>query len=563
MKLFICLLFTCNILFCQSLKPTDSEALVKLSISDLKNIPLSCNVTFVGFYSKKHFSFHTDNLGKLYILIPNNDTYTISIDASGTTFDYEILDLPEQTLELPLKFDTSTKPFINNDNIAKVNVFLYCINKPKNAEVLIKSIDNNITDSTKLDTINLFLNLNQEYKLSINGFTILNSKIKIDSFSNKPFYYIANIKNPDIVHLERISNKTVPFLINYIDIFSQLPANNQKITVISKKTKKEYTAVTSQNGTCLFLLPQDADYDISLSYRKNIFSISLDNSTDLKSVTYKVIYPTSDYFEKKRKDDSILIALRDLDYFKKYKNAETNNSKTLKEQLEDKAANIKNELEHDSLYFQKSGNVVCAVLHRMKDIWKSKMIVTDLTGSMYPYMNQLGIWFSLKMMTKEDNDYVFFNDGDGKPDYAKTIGTTGGIYYTDSDSSDIILDEITKTMRRGDGGDSPENDIEALLVAQEKMKKYAEVILIADNFSNVKDISYLYKLHIPIRIILCGSQNGINPDYIEIAYKTNGSLHTIEEDIMNLGKMVDGGSITLRGIKYLYSNGKFFKMYKS
>ena len=157
---------------------------------------------------------------------------------------------------------------------------------------------------------------------------------------------------------------------------------------------------------------------------------------------------------------------------------------------------------------------------------------------------------------------MFFNDGDQKSDSEKVIGNTGGIYYTNSNNNEIVIDKILETMSKGSGGDSPENDLEALIYAQRKNKSSTELILIADNYSSVKDISLLTQLKVPVRIILCGTDWGIHPDYIEIAYKTKGSLHTIEQDIMKLEKMTNGKTLKIGKYSFVYSNGKFFKKRK-
>jgi len=116
-------------------------------------------------------------------------------------------------------------------------------------------------------------------------------------------------------------------------------------------------------------------------------------------------------------------------------------------------------------------------------------------------------------------------------------------------------------MQNGGGGDAPENDIEALLRAQEKMvSDTSQLILLADNYSPVKDISLLNDINRPVRVIICGENGFLNMDCLEIAYKTGGSIHTIEEDIYNLTNLHDGESITINGTVYQFMKGKFFPL---
>ena len=110
---------------------------------------------------------------------------------------------------------------------------------------------------------------------------------------------------------------------------------------------------------------------------------------------------------------------------------------------------------------------VCAVLNRMGTAWKQKVIVNDLTGSMYPYMDEVLVWHKLNLQLKEKKSYFFFNDGDQTPDHAKQIGKTGGIYHTASTNDQTVAATMLETMRGGGGGDGPENDVEALIKAQQ------------------------------------------------------------------------------------------------
>ncbi len=372
-------------------------------------------------------------------------------------------------------------------------------------------------------------------------------------------YYILYIA--DSISATLLKSQQEAFLnVIYTNINTKLPVENEAIVVESKKGGKQYKGKTSKNGTCLFAVPLDDTYFINISQAKNVIQTKVESEVPIYLYDCLILYPSTKEILEQKRIDSIRLAERDILFKKLYATKITDEKPHLKENIITEAVPLKTKLKEDSQYFEKTGNVVCAVLYRFQQKWNSKMIVTDLTGSMYPYMRQLLLWHSLKMMTNENNDYVFFNDGDNKSDYSKVIGSTGGIYYTDSDSADIIIEKMNETMQNGNGGDGPENDLEALLYAQSKKNSFSELILIADNYSPVKDISLLEKLNVPVRIILCGTDwGGINPDYIEIAYKTKGSLHTIEQDITSLGELVNGNTLTIFNQTFIFSNGKFFK----
>jgi hypothetical protein len=181
---------------------------------------------------------------------------------------------------------------------------------------------------------------------------------------------------------------------------------------------------------------------------------------------------------------------------------------------------------------------------------------------MYPYMEQLALWLSFAMMKKEKTAYVFFNDGDSKMDHLKRIGKTGGIYPIESNNTDSVLNVMHTARSNGYGGDIAENNIEALLVAQKLGTPSSELIMIVDNYSCIKDIRLLPEVTKPVHIILCGVNvvTGINPDYLWVAYKTKGSIHTIEDDITDLGTLMEGKTITIRGRTYKLLSNSFFEI---
>jgi hypothetical protein len=66
----------------------------------------------------------------------------------------------------------------------------------------------------------------------------------------------------------------------------------------------------------------------------------------------------------------------------------------------------------------------------------------------------------------------------------------------------------------------------------------------------------LDKIYRPIRIILCDTDKGILPEYLEIARKTGGSVHTLKEDIVDLIKKKEGETIVAGGRKYKVKDGR-------
>jgi len=89
------------------------------------------------------------------------------------------------------------------------------------------------------------------------------------------------------------------------------------------------------------------------------------------------------------------------------------------------------------------------------------LVVTDMTGSMYPYFSQLLVWHALKMNEGKKLPYVFFNDGDNA--LHKPIGQTGGLYPVETNSTFKLYSSMQRCMKGGFGGDCPENNMEAVI----------------------------------------------------------------------------------------------------
>jgi hypothetical protein len=204
-----------------------------------------------------------------------------------------------------------------------------------------------------------------------------------------------------------------------------------------------------------------------------------------------------------------------------------------------------------------ANNAVFKVLNRNPK-WRKNIIVTDLTASMYPYAKQIHTWLKLFFMKDTAQQYfVFFNDGDSKKDADKKIGATGGIYICRAKTCEDLINTMKLTIKRGEGGDNPENVVEAILAGLKKVRKPDNVILIADNWAKVRDLNLITRVKVPVRVILCGVYEGmeVNTDYLNIAYKTRGSIHTIEQDISDLINQTSGKKFNINGFEYIIKNG--------
>ncbi len=213
-----------------------------------------------------------------------------------------------------------------------------------------------------------------------------------------------------------------------------------------------------------------------------------------------------------------------------------------------------------NLYSNLSDDVVLRAFERNKQ-WKNCLIATDVTGSMYPYLAQFKLWHKLHLNAKQGNfDFVFFNDGDNSADFLKKTGEVGGIYYVNTKDFDSLSQTLNTAMTSGGGGDAPENNIEAVIKGLKNNPKVKEVIMIADNNATPRDLILLSKVKVPLRLILCGASNGINLAYLEMIRKNKGSIHTMENDLLDLCLKIEGEKFKLDGISYQIKNGNIIKL---
>ncbi len=201
-------------------------------------------------------------------------------------------------------------------------------------------------------------------------------------------------------------------------------------------------------------------------------------------------------------------------------------------------------------------STVIKVLDRNK--WQKTTIVGDVTGSMYKYNSQLLLWIKTNPIANLAKNFVFFNDGDNMPDKDKKIGSTGGIYYRTCNNFTEVEALMRMTMLKGAGGDFPENNIEALIRAEEAFPGTDFQVMIADNWAPIKDKILWRHLTKPVRIVVCGATEfNISIDYLNLARITKGSIHLMESDLYNLDGMKEGDILKVGKNTFVVRNGMF------
>jgi len=184
--------------------------------------------------------------------------------------------------------------------------------------------------------------------------------------------------------------------------------------------------------------------------------------------------------------------------------------------------------------------------------------VADVTGSMYKYTAQVLLWIKSNPIGSLAKNFVFFNDGDNKPDKDKVLGNTGGIYSRSCNSYAEVESLMKTTMLKGGGGDYPENNIEALIKSEKDFPASEYQVMIADNWAAIKDKVLWKHLTKPVRIVVCGATEfNVNIDYLNLARKTNGSVHLMESDLYNLSGLKEGEVLKVGKNSFVVKHGMF------
>ncbi|MBI1222301.1 MAG: hypothetical protein GC180_06820 [Bacteroidetes bacterium] len=184
-------------------------------------------------------------------------------------------------------------------------------------------------------------------------------------------------------------------------------------------------------------------------------------------------------------------------------------------------------------YMRNAGGMLDSSVYKAFDRnkqWNNALVVIDWTSSMYQYSAQCLAWHLDNIDTSGIKYFAFFNDGDAKWEYEKKLGETGGIYFGSSDNMNKVVRVFNTAMRKGLGGEMPENDIEAIIKSMEKYEDYQELILVADN-SMIRDFDLWDQIKHPVAVILADGDWTVNPQYLNLAYLTGGSFHTGAADI--------------------------------
>jgi len=117
----IVLFFFFQNIFAQELTPTETKALLEITVTDFKGKPLANeSLSFVGAKTKKEIPAKTGANGKTKILLPEGDTYDVVYRDFTEQVNYSKVEIPAEpgvfTLQLTIKFEPEKVFTLKNVN---------------------------------------------------------------------------------------------------------------------------------------------------------------------------------------------------------------------------------------------------------------------------------------------------------------------------------------------------------------------------------------------------------------------------------------------------------------
>ncbi|BDS11624.1 hypothetical protein [Aureispira anguillae] len=589
------------------IKPTQKQAVVTFIFANPinQNPVVGKKFRIEGQENKKQFDLITDKEGKAFVLVPTNDVYAIHL---ATWQNFASVTIPKgayQRHEIPVPFYEAPKD--GSPLFVEIPVHIRLVDDKGKAshlveELTIRSGANGKvyqTMTNKDGMANIKLPIGCEYMLNLKG---------------APNYYKFEIPNKpyaawtEDVLFERVEgmdkypsiNKAL-FNFIFYDLNGKL-IENERFWVVAQKDGKKYEGITNKQGIAQILVPLNDVYSLNAAYNLNFGQQKIFLTAGSDIVVETIIYEsvTSEEWGHRQKKQARIAAKRDslakVEEIKQIAMVDSLKALNLEDELIEelvrrnqpipikrtfkirkavkaKAKIIEQQLKLNPNYFEDKKQPILATLQRFKESWKGKVVVTDITQSMNPYLEEVLIWHLLNLKQGEHTKYLFFNDGNKKMASAKKIGTTGGIYNCEGawDELGLVINTMHLAIESGlGGGEPPENDLEAVLAGMDKKEDVEELVLIADSYSRVRDMALLSEINIPIRIILCGADetNGfyqglksdINEEYLTIAHRTKGSIHTLRQDILNLSEKKEGEIVEIGEHRYILRNRQFIKL---
>jgi len=486
------------------MQPTKKEALVRLKVMDFRKNRLADIPVWVHHKSSnQYWQGTTDERGEVFFLLPINQKYTTNVDQE---VDYRKFSVPKKskhTQTVPVVYmSTRIKEVIQNDTVYQ---YLTPGQMPTTSRVLVN--------------------------------------IQMADLDNRP-----------------LSKETLYFART---------GNNQI-----------YVAVTNSNGTAQLMLPKGDTYCVHTYAFQDITCKTYEKSPHSRTSSFVLNTISTEVFKERERERARLLAIRDsmrheqrlrdsvriakmdghnfyLQHHYAQRGFDQIQASVKKVALNDQKAIVEN-----PDYFTENRQEIKAMLHRNKDQWPSKRIVANIDCSMYQYLDELMVRNYSDEQEQHQNTYWLFNGFENQSKPSHKGNDRRGIFYVAQNDVEGFCTTVDKILNFSCSSNRLENVVEALILGAQDKAAEEELLFIADNFSDAADLHKLKELHVPVRVLLTASQRGINEHYLEIAYRTGGSIHTLKEDIPSkqLQALKDGEQLHVGRFTYQFFKGRFIKV---
>ena len=557
-------LFYIILVFFQEQHSQAQQQSVCFQILNTQNKAIACKFEIKNSKTNKINLLRSNNQGKAYAWLPLMQEYDVSIEGKRKFAHFKIY--PQTNCIITIYIDSKELTQKANINYGTLYLTVQTSDKKAVTNETVLLIDKQTKQLTKCKTDNMGkaevkLPIGQIYELQYTQAPDYEEVIIPEKLNAK--VELRSVFEGSTASTLHPSRKKCLFTMSYKDP-NNIPIENEYFTIKSNKTGQNYKASTAKNGIAQLLVPIGDTYSVSTSCLNNYATPTVPDSAGLYEMIVEVNYLSTNQIRKEKSKRAAALAHRDsiVQKSRTIHNTIERSAAMLKADIEKRTLQVLDSLKKDNNILQKNNHIPAAIFKRMGSKWQRKVVVTDLTCSMDKYSEDILLWHNLQLNNNERNDYLFFNDGDGKTDAEKMDGKTGGIHHVKSQNIDSIIHciQYTRKLSPNCSGDGPENDLEAVIEGIKYLEQGATLILIADNASDVRDMALLKNIMIPVHIILCGVTETINEDYLEIAYKTQGSIHLIDEDLTTIGSLTDGETLIIKGKKYKLLHGKFVKL---
>lgn len=196
--------------------------------------------------------------------------------------------------------------------------------------------------------------------------------------------------------------------------------------------------------------------------------------------------------------------------------------------------------------------------------WVDGPVVVDVTGSMSPFIAQVLLWWKFEMNTRPIQHFTVFNDGNRTPDNQKVAGRVKGVYQVSARNFEELNAMVSNAMKSGDGGDAQENNVEAILAAQKSNPDSPGLLMVADNAAPVRDMAFLPGMKMKVYVVVCGNQDFLNPQLVEIAWKTGGAVYFRGQTLKDFSGFINDQEVQFGPERFRIVRGKviFADVYK-